>query len=65
MLSNRKLLAQLLAKKGLQVQLCEDGVAAVETVKTLPLDTFHVIFMDNTMPKMVCLVIFMLVVVIS
>jgi CheY-like chemotaxis protein len=51
--SNRKLLAQLLSKKGVNVQLCEDGLSALEKVSSLPLNTFHVIFMDNTMPNMV------------
>jgi CheY-like chemotaxis protein len=52
--SNRKLLAQLLSKKGLSVHLCEDGLQALEKVKSLPLNSFQVIFMDNTMPNMVC-----------
>lgn len=54
MLSNRKLLALLLNKKGLKsVSFAEDGQAAVQAVQqAASLDAFDLIFMDNTMPVM-------------
>jgi len=53
-LSNRKLLALLLKKRGLQsVTFAEDGRAAIEAVEAVGVDYFDIIFMDNTMPVMV------------
>lgn len=61
-LSNRKLLAMLLSRKGIQnISFANDGVQAVNTVvasrtssSDSPLQScFDLIFMDNTMPLMV------------
>lgn len=53
-LSNRKLLALLLNKRGLKsVTFAEDGQAAIEAVESAGVDFFDIIFMDNTMPVMV------------
>lgn len=52
-LSNRKLLALLLNKRGIHsITFAADGVAGVETVKDKGIDAFDLIFMDNTMPHM-------------
>eukprot|EP01031_Cornospumella_fuschlensis_P026290 gene26290-31757_t len=51
-LSNRKLLAMLLVKKGIDVHFAESGKHCVDTVESLGLDFFDIIFMDNTMPIM-------------
>lgn len=65
MLSNRKLLAMLLSRKGIQnISFANDGVQAVNTVvaSRTPsssssdsplLSCFDLIFMDNTMPLLV------------
>lgn len=55
-LSNRKLLSMLLKRSGFgTVDTVEDGQAAVDYVKALlPNEQPRIIFMDNTMPKLVC-----------
>ncbi|RYH23061.1 response regulator [archaeon] len=58
MLSNRKLLALLLIKKGMTVKFAENGKVCLETVQSQGLDFFDIIFMDNTMPVMVSYEIF-------
>ncbi len=57
-LSNRKLLGMLLAKKGIQsIIQAEDGLVATKLVETSlkpeSTITYDIIFMDNTMPNMV------------
>ena len=45
----------LLKKKGMVPDMAEDGVDCVCQVKAKDsLGYYHIIFMDNTMPKMVC-----------
>ena len=52
--SNRKLLALLLNKKGIHsIAFAEDGAVAVDRVSGQGIDGFEIIFMDNTMPNMV------------
>jgi signal transduction histidine kinase/CheY-like chemotaxis protein len=52
-LSNRKLLALLLNKRGIHsITFAADGMAGVETVKDKGIDAFDLIFMDNTMPHL-------------
>lgn len=52
-LSNRKLLALLLNKRGVHsITFAADGMAGVETVKDKGIDAFDLIFMDNTMPHL-------------
>jgi CheY-like chemotaxis protein len=52
-LSNRKLLSLILSKRGISALTAEDGLECLDQVKELGIDYFDVIFMDNTMPKMV------------
>jgi CheY-like chemotaxis protein len=53
-LSNRKLLALLLNKKGLlSITFAENGQIAIQIIQEQGLDKFDIIFMDNTMPVMV------------
>lgn len=50
--SNRKLLAMLLKKKGIEPAMAEDGLEALNYIKAHT-DSTQIIFMDNTMPNMV------------
>ncbi len=55
-LSNRKLLSFLIQKIGNNViDFAEDGDIAVEAIKTKGNNYYDIIFMDNTMPRMVSL----------
>ena len=51
-LSNRKLLAMLLSKRGLECDVAIDGVNALKVVEENP-NKYDIIFMDNIMPNMV------------
>ena len=53
-LSNRKLLALLLAKKGINfIDFAEDGEQAISEVLMKGVGYYDIIFLDNTMPIMV------------
>ena len=52
-LSNRKVLAAILRKKGVEADLCENGLECLEAVKNKGLSYYDIIFMDNQMPLMV------------
>lgn len=55
-LSNRKLLALLLVKKGINVvDFAEDGEQAISEVLMKGVKYYDIIFLDNTMPIMVSL----------
>ena len=49
---NRKILKMLLTKAEVEVDLAEDGLEAVEVVRSNP-RKYDIIFLDNLMPKMV------------
>ena len=49
---NRKILKMLLTKAEVEVDLAEDGLEAVEIVRSNP-HKYDIIFLDNLMPKMV------------
>jgi len=51
-LMNRKMLNNILKKKGVVVDMAEDGLACVNTVTSQPLNYYDIIFMDNQMPRM-------------
>ena len=50
--SNRKLLSELLRRKGVDSDMAEDGVKALEIIALKPAK-YDIVFMDNTMPRMV------------
>eukprot|EP00595_Chromulina_sp_UTEXLB2642_P002411 CAMPEP_0196761340 /NCGR_PEP_ID=MMETSP1095-20130614/543_1 /TAXON_ID=96789 ORGANISM="Chromulina nebulosa, Strain UTEXLB2642" /NCGR_SAMPLE_ID=MMETSP1095 /ASSEMBLY_ACC=CAM_ASM_000446 /LENGTH=379 /DNA_ID=CAMNT_0042110747 /DNA_START=527 /DNA_END=1662 /DNA_ORIENTATION=- len=50
--SNRKVLKKILEKKGLECECAENGLLAVENVKSKGLDHYTIIFMDHQMPIM-------------
>lgn len=52
-LSNRKLLAMLLTKRGFNVDTAEDGVECVNLADKNGIHNYDLIFLDNTMPNMV------------
>lgn len=52
--SNRKLLGMLLNKRGFSVYMAEDGVDCLRVLNESPPDSFDLVFMDNTMPNLVC-----------
>eukprot|EP01035_Chromulina_nebulosa_P017116 gene17116-22630_t len=51
-LMNRKMLNNILKKKGVIVDMAEDGLACINTVTSQPLNYYDIIFMDNQMPRM-------------
>ena len=54
-LSNRKMLATLVTKLGIECDMCVDGLDALNTVTKgkNDLDHYQIIFMDFTMPNLV------------
>ena len=58
-LSNRKILSALLGRRGVDTDLAQDGVEAVEiitnAIQNKATTVYDLIFMDNLMPKMVCI----------
>ena len=52
-LSNRKLLCRLLHHKGMHTAQAKDGREALRMVACAP-NVYDLVFMDNTMPEMVC-----------
>ncbi len=49
-LTNRKMLAMILSRKGLSCDLAVDGAEAVTMVQEKGLDYYDIIFMDSIMP---------------
>ena len=49
---NRTVIKRLLGDRGMLIDECDSGTAAIEIVKTLKKDTYDMIFMDIQMPGM-------------